>query len=459
MLPVRSGNQLSYQQQLAKLKIGLINAQGNISAVPVSLTPWCLSTRLWQQAQEYSQLLSRLLWAASRDRSWLAAQFPPVASETLLTTLAALPDAFSQTSQATPIMRHDFLLDRFGQWRWVESNTIAAGMGPLNQQLVLLLSADYDNLAPNPAIIEHATALYRAALTMQERYDNAAPVIVFVVAAKEDNLFDQMLLQWELERLGALVIRSSLQQLTHAQVNHRNRLQLASGDEVDLLYYRTGYNQADYDSKAQLMLRGRLQRTALIQCPDLPLQLAGSKWIQASISQLLLADTTDRLQSWGFSVTELAQLRSLIVPVYTLAQMTPVLIENCLNCGWILKSQQEGGGSVWRGAEAKLRLKSDTDQLLLMAPIDVHVRTEPVSTLRDAIIQQHSATVSELGIFTTGDQHRYGGYLLRSKPATELAGGVHRGAAVLDTVQLKETSLQFPTYNPIQIRYDDEVSI
>ena len=425
-----------YQQQLKQLQLGLKDQQGQFRAVPVSLTPWQLSKTQWQKAQQYSQLLGRLLLAVSRDTHWLQQQLCNLASNNLLTALAAQPGAFVQQQPALPLMRHDFMLDKQGQWRWVESNTIAAGMGPLNQQLTQLLQADYPALAANPAIGQQAKALYQAALTLRRQFEAGAPLIVFVVEPQEDNMYDQLLLQQALEQLGARVQRVTLQQLTQASITPQQRLQLSDLAQVDLLYYRTGYNLSDYSSPEALRLRSKLQRLNLVQCPDLPLQLAGSKWIQASLSQLLLSGSTLPLKRWGLTLAEIYQLRQLIMPLIPIAALSATQVRRCIDKGWIVKSQHEGGGSVYRGADALSQLNRSDDSLLIMAPIDAYIRTEAVRLLRNDGLTVQRATLSELGMFTVGDTHQYGGYLLRSKAATTLEGGVHRGGAALDSITI-----------------------
>ena len=444
------------QAQLQQLQLGLLDANQQFQPAPVSLTPWQLSPQQWQQAQQLSQLLGRLLLAASQDRQWLQQALQGLPATNLFSRLAALPQALNPALPPVPVMRHDMMLDNSGQWRWVESNTIAAGMGPLNQQLGRLPALAYQQLAANPALQQQA--LFAAATALRQQYDSAMPVIVFVIEPAEDNLFDQQLLQQALQQLGARVQRLTLQQLTLAQLSRHNRLQLHSGDEADLVYYRTGYNHSDYASAAQLALRATLQQAALLQCPDIPLQLAGSKWVQAALSTLLLSGQHEKLLSWGFNPAQCTRLRQAVMPMYALtAANTSQTLHDIAN-GWLLKSQQEGGGGIWRGDDATQQLLAHAHSgLMLMAPIQHQLRTEPVWLLRQGKLSCQLATVSELGVFSVGIEHHYGGYLLRSKAAGELAGGVHRGGAVLDTIALSRSQSSKHRYKSLQVRYDDSV--
>jgi hypothetical protein len=117
-------------------------------------------------------------------------------------------------------------------------------------------------------------------------------------------------------------------------------------------------------------------------------------------------------------------------------ELTELQLHALLKQGYWYKKQQEGGGNVARFAQA-LQWYQQRDQAdILMAPIEASIRTEPLSKHLQGEHVQHQGHISELGIFTLGSQAIYGGYLCRTKAAQSLEGGVHRGGAVLDLLQL-----------------------
>ncbi|GAB3034090.1 glutathione synthase [Bowmanella dokdonensis] len=443
-------SQLNWQQAMADQQIGMLDTAGQFAPLPVSLSPWRLSTGLWSQVIANSQLLGNLLSGISQQRQWLLQQFTPLMSGHSLT--GALARQLSQLepaqirAQGLPLMRHDMLLDKAGKWRWVESNSIAAGMGPLSENWQQLLRAQ---LAPccqvdNPATSRQSALLAGAAMAMRRRFDNQAPLMLFVVEETEDNLFDQQCLSQAIEARGVRVKRITLEHLASLAI--RNRRLVWPGDqkdaatEVDLLYFRTGYNRQDYQTEAQLALRATLETLDLVLCPNIALQLAGSKWLQARLYESLQAPwTAAQLQrQLNLSLPELARLHSLLVPSRTL-DSDDSAVRHKLDKGWLLKSEQEGGGSVLNGPQAIDRLKQGIAPdagWIAMAPIDTAIRQAPVAVLRQGQFEDWSGVVSELGLFTLGSKQQYGGYLLRSKPAGQLEGGVHRGGAVLDSLQV-----------------------
>ncbi|MDF2179944.1 glutathione synthase [Aliiglaciecola sp. CAU 1673] len=436
MIP-RDLGALSTQQK--QLGLGMLADNGTFSPLSVSLTPWKLNAGHWQRAQWHAKVLNKVLCAMAADRDWLLNQFSELSKGSSLPgKLARLlsatdPDAIKAIGM--PLIRHDMMLDKDGQWRWVESNSIAAGMGPLNQQWVSLLKQQLPLMAllPNPAINQQAEALYKAA----KQFQQVRPVVLFVVEEQEDNLFDQLLLADGIRALGAIVGRISLKSLILLISNQGDRL-LWQDREVDLLYFRTGYNDADYSDPDLLSLRARLERLNLVLCPNIALQLAGSKWIQQVVyQQLFNAHHQAALaQQLGLDLNEQKQLLSLQVPALSVSAIGIEQAQTLIKDGWWLKTQQEGGGSVAIGDKALQKLHTESFQnegWIVMAPIPPSQRQDLEVSI-NGHCRHWPQAVSELGIFMVGEQHQFGGYLLRSKPVGQIEGGVHRGGAVLDSL-------------------------
>jgi hypothetical protein len=125
------------------------------------------------------------------------------------------------------------------------------------------------------------------------------------------------------------------------------------------------------------------------------------------------------------------------VPSYAVAELKTEAAEALIAQGYWYKTQQEGGGNVARGKAASDKLTNADSADLLMAPINAVVRQETLTSLRHGNAAMATEHISELGIFSLGDEALYGGYLCRTKPAKNNEGGVHRGGAVLDTILLR----------------------
>ncbi len=445
--------------RMAALKLGMLNHKAGFQPVPVALQPWFLTKKQWQQATAAAVLLGRLLAAVAKDAEFLLQQFQPVLlGDSLPAKLAAAyaqqqQQALPQRAGAVFLMRHDLMLNEQQQWQWIESNSIAAGMGPLSVQLGALLQPEQPDLAPNNATELQANLLYREALAQAQKHGRLTPQIVFVVEAQEDNIFDQQLLADALIRRGALVERCTIAELYQQQLRGQQGAGKAAaavideasavtlnGSRVDLLYFRTGYNPADFANAQQFAWRCQLQQQDVLLCPDLPTQLAGSKWLQLQLSGLLQQEQGRVLLAsrFGFHAAELQQLCALTVPAKPLLALEKPQVEQLIQAGWWFKKQNEGGGNVARGEQAlQLAMKAKPqDGDFLMAPVLVQQRPEPLLKFQQGRLIQQQAHISELGIFSLGATADYGGYLLRTKAAAALEGGVHKGNAVLDTVAL-----------------------
>lgn len=489
------------QQQMQQHRLGLVGNDGAFLPAPVSLTPWTLDAALWQQAKLLadglhlllSQLITRPALLQQASAGLLASQSVPGALTRQLQAIGFFDESrlWSPQNHAVALMRHDFLLDTAGQWRWVESNSIAAGMGPLNQAWLNLARDVLPNAtqtaAANPALPRQAAQLAAAAWAQARRHQASSACVAFVVAADEDNLYDQQLLADAITAHGVIVRRLTLMQLQQCQLDGAQRLRDADGTVLDLLYWRTGYNPADYYPTdgafdALWQLRAQLETADVAQCPTMALQLVSSKYVQAWLSQQLLDPALRRDLAAQLVVAEpvLAVLAKTCVAQQFLTSLSDRAIQQLLDKGWWYKRQDEGGGNVARGDMALTWAKQRDAGDLLMAPIAGQVRREAMLWLRAGEWRQPTAVLSELGVFTgepltpslawsattnetaqpcismdrqsTSAEERapsggydsaliqvparYAGYLLRSKPAEQLEGGVHRGGAVLDLLVL-----------------------
>jgi len=503
------------QQGLLKQQLGLQSRDG-FMPVPVSLTPWRLNASQFALVQQLAQTLGQLQARASQQLDWLLDATAELANSATIPgqiwrTLQSLRSAGSKVNQQlavnaglaahqeasttqqpatqpdrnVPLNRHDFILDTQQQWRWVESNPIAAGMGPLNERYLALLQqhlavSDAGNtnkagntaassnctgsFADNPAIGQQARLLAEAATAnathaFTQKANNASlsgtaasgmalagmavsdialnqhPLLLIVVDADEDNIFDQQLLCAAVQAHGVQVQRVTVAELLTAEFTAGHQLHWR-GQRVDLLYWRTGYNPAAALDDTYWQFRRQLEQTLVSQCPTLAGQLVGSKWFQHQLTQQLLTAPALLAQQFDMPLSAIRQLSAAVLPSVAVSTLAMSAATALIEQGYWYKTQQEGGGNVARGTDALAKLKTADTADLLMAPIDAQIRPETLYSLRHGSPQHANAHITELGIFSVATKANYGGYLCRTKPANSHEGGVHRGTAVLDTVYL-----------------------
>lgn len=437
-------------QQLRAAQLGLQGAEGFVP-VPVSLTPWQLSTEQFAAAQKLAQLLGQLQAKAADEPDWLLAQTEQlVSSDTVpgeiwrrlkaLSVKRRIGQNHSIKSRNLMLNRHDLLLDRKLRWRWVESNPIAAGMGPLNAAYQQLWQQHLQgHYAPNDATALQARLLAQEAILQAQQSTTShqqQPLMLIVVEANEDNIFDQQLLCDEVERLGVQVQRVTVAALLQASFNSQQQL-IWQKQRVDLLYWRTAYNPGTELDNNVWLFRARLEQSAVTQCPTLAGQLTGSKWFQHRLTALILHNPAAVASQFGLSGADLRLLQQAVVPSSAVSDLSQAQAEQLIAQGYWYKTQQEGGGNVARGEDARQQLAKADSADLLMAPIQCFVRAEAFTSLRGGNTRISLGHITELGIFSLGTDALYGGYLCRTKDANSNEGGVHRGGAVLDLVLLQ----------------------
>lgn len=443
------------RQQLIRQQLGLKTKAG-FEPVPVSLTPWKLSKAQFAKAQQLATLLGHVQASAAANPEWLLAllaklEFSQSVPGQIWRTLRNIYPAGAESTSSTQLVvnrnlmlnRHDFMLDQQQQWQWVESNPIAAGMGPLNAQYLALI-AQYrpGSYAANDAVKVQATLLADAAIaqsrthksTTHQSTTHRASLMLIVVEGDEDNIFDQRLLCDEVQRLGVRVERVTISELMQSELSGDNQL-LWQTQPVDLLYWRTGYNPSAELNDDYWHFRARLESTAVSQCPTLLGQLTGSKWFQHQFSKALLHDSTTVAAIFAIAPDEVNLLKQAVVQSFGVSELSAARIKELITAGYWYKTQQEGGGNVARG-QAALDKSNQADHAdILMAPINAAIRQEAFTSLRRNNTTVTTEHISELGIFSLGDAADYGGYLCRTKPAQNNEGGVHRGGAVLDVIE------------------------
>lgn len=434
-----------------ELQLGL-KRDGALQHSPLTLLPWQLPAQQFAEARAIARAIGARLVALAADPVQLQSALAPIlAGASLPARLWAqwqtIPAA-ERRARPLNLIRVDLLQDNAGQWKLVETNSIAAGMGPFSEGLAQiqqalwpelvranLASAALPHFAPNPATETLAAALQIAAvqqLNAAPVQDAAAvPTVVFVVEAHEDNIFDQRKIARLLEQKGCRVVRLTLAEIdARLQRDRAPRCELRGIGPVQVFYFRTGYNLADYhegrnDPQQLLALRAELETLRVTLAPTIPLQLASAKAVQAH-----WAATTDSGIDHAALHTGHQFLQDLCAPAISDWS------------GWVLKSQGEGGGNVVQGDAIPLRLQQLSAQerhdWLLMRRIAVTLRAQGVPMLRKGRVEFAHHLVSELGLFVLGDDLHDGGFLLRSKPGHALETGVHRGEGMIDVVVLTD---------------------
>merc|ERR1719235_2739990 len=162
----------------------------------------------------------------------------------------------------------------------------------------------------------------------------------------EKNALDQRHLSAELREAGVEVVFCTF--ASPFRVDAERRLLLgAAGDEVAVVYYRTGYGPETYSGESAWACRRLIETSRAVKCPSILGQLAGTKKVQQALSskadleRFVSSDDADRI------------LRVCATQVYPSDPAAAPVVQRALAepRGWILKPQREGGGNNLHGTD------------------------------------------------------------------------------------------------------------
>ena len=446
---------------------------------PFSLAPMTIQREVYQHLLKVTPLIAKLICSVSEDDDFLQTSLNTLATADpffglLMTLYGQLhgnkEDRIKPARKPLLLMRTDYMDDRYQGAKVIEFNGIAAGMAPFGQRATELhqylreqwgsvyqqwLEDPMAEAADNMGMQQLAVGIAAAAGEVKNHFaDGGKPTFLMVVQANEDNVYDQHLLELELQKLGVRTTRRTFEQLSsQLSSGDQQRLFLEGVGAIDAVYLRAGYQYQDYCAPAleELQCCHTLSQTRVFieqhhvaVNATISQQLATSK----SMQMLLTMMSAQEYTRWGLSLEEPKLVKSV------LAEMKPINLQviEWFNAQadqqeWVLKNQGEGGGHCIFGAQISAKLASlnpqEYDAWVLMQRLYPHEREKSTMAIRDSKQTLVTDLVSEIGLFTAHyqgqpvtDLNGYAGYLVRSKPASENEGGIHSGQGILDSLTL-----------------------
>ncbi|MEZ8206734.1 glutathione synthase [Vibrio splendidus] len=449
---------------------------------PFSLAPMTMERKVYEHLLKVTPLITKLISNVSEDHDFLQSSLSDMAqADPFFGRLMELHQqahgsedkGLNSARQPLLLMRTDFMDDRQHGAKVIEFNGIAAGMAPFGQRATEFHSfmqnqwpETYKNwledLSATPAENQGLTQLaYGIATTARQVKadfnEQDKPVFMMVVQKNEDNVYDQHLLEMELQKQGIHTVRRTFEQLScQLSSGDNQRLLLKDVGAVDVVYLRAGYQYSDYWAPElnESVCCHTLSQTRLFMeqhhvamNATISQQLATSKTMQMLLTMMPAAEYA----RWGLTLEEAELVKSV------LADMKPITNEaiewfntQADKQEWVLKNQGEGGGHCVFGDDISEQLSQlkpeEYDAWALMQRLYPHERDVPTIAVRDTQQTLVIDLVSEVGLFTAyfkgepvTELDGYAGYLIRSKPASENEGGIHSGKGILDSLTLIES--------------------
>ncbi|KNH11518.1 glutathione synthase [Vibrio lentus] len=449
---------------------------------PFSIAPMTMEREVYDHLRRVTPLITKLISNVSEDHDFLQSSLSDMAQadpffghlmELHQQAHGSVDERLNPARQPLLLMRTDFMDDRQHGAKVIEFNGIAAGMAPFGQRATefhSFMQNQWPNVynhwleepsatpAENQGLTQLAYGIASAAKQVKAEFnEQGKPISLMVVQKNEDNVYDQHLLEVELQKQGVRTVRRTFDQLSsQLSTGDNQRLLLQDVGAVDVVYLRAGYQYSDYwapelnesvccDTLSQTRLFIEQHHVAVNA--TFSQQLATSKTMQMLLTMMPVSEYA----RWGLTLEEAKLVKSV------LADMKPITSESIewFNTQadkqeWVLKNQGEGGGHCVFGddiSEQLSRLKPEEyDAWTLMQRLYPHERDMPTIAVRDTQQTLVTDLVSEVGLFTAYYQGRpvteldgYAGYLIRSKPASENEGGIHSGKGILDSLTLIES--------------------
>ncbi|MEZ8156456.1 glutathione synthase [Vibrio splendidus] len=446
---------------------------------PFSLAPMSIEREVFEHLLKVTPLITKLINNVSEDHDFLqsslsdTAKADPFFGRLMELHRQAHGSAYERLNPARQpllLMRTDFMDDRQHGAKVIEFNGIAAGMAPFGQRATEFhsfmqnqwpnvynhwLEAPSATPAENQGLTQLAYGIANAARQVKADFNEQdKPVFLIVVQKNEDNVYDQQLLEVELQKQGIRTVRRTFEQLScQLSSGDNQRLLLKGVGAVDVVYLRAGYQYSDYWAPelnesvcCHTLSQTRLfmEQHHIAMNATISQQLATSKTMQMLLTMMSAAEYA----RWGLTLEEAELVKSV------LADMKPITNESIewFNTQadkqeWVLKNQGEGGGHCVFGDDISEQLSQlkpeEYDAWALMQRLYPHERDVPTIAVRDTQQTLVTDLVSEVGLFTAyfkgepvTDLDGYAGYLIRSKPASENEGGIHSGKGILDSLVL-----------------------
>ncbi|WZZ01347.1 hypothetical protein YC2023_073675 [Brassica napus] len=265
-------------------------------------------------------------------------------------------------------------------------------------------------------------------------------VVMIVVQPDERNMYDQHWLSSVLREKYPLLYLSLAEVETEGSVQEDGTL-IVDGQEVSVVYYRSGYTPRDYPSESEWNARLLIEQSSAVKCPSIAYHLAGTKKIQQELAK------PGVLERFMDNKDDVAKLRKCFAGLWSLDD--PEIIKKAIEKPelFVMKPQREGGGNNIYGDDVRenlLRLQKEGEEenaaYILMQRIFPKVSN--VFLVREGVYHRDQA-ISELGIYGAYLRNKerviineQSGYLMRTKVSSSDEGGVAAGFAVLDSIYL-----------------------
>ncbi|CAD8124392.1 unnamed protein product [Paramecium sonneborni] len=423
---------------------------------PVSLFPLYINYDIIEDLKKKTILQQKVVAKMGMDFEWYTNILGRLAKhDEFIRRMISIQDKVEKSQKKCPyticIVRNDFLHHASqNQWMQVEYNCIAISFGFISDRVQkyhsLLFDSYYKQIKEDYKVkvkqdLNHdimVDALQKA----YQLYNNKNAIVLIITAEFEGNVYDQRYIEKGLAKLGILSKRTTFVKLI-GNIICENGILKAFGQEIALVYFRTGYTFDQYENEECWNIREMIELSKALKCPSLNTQLVNFKKLQqilldeSQIQKFLTKDESKLISQnyckiWGFDNED--QDEKLIEMI----QKNPH--------DYVLKPQREGGGNNYYDDQIipellKLSPEQRTE-FIVMERIKPIPRIGFMMRRGQLDIQAVISEISVIGYFINEGENilvnEVGGYLVRTKRYLDNEGGVAAGYAVVDSFMISD---------------------
>uniref|UniRef100_A0A914HZK4 Glutathione synthetase n=1 Tax=Globodera rostochiensis TaxID=31243 RepID=A0A914HZK4_GLORO len=434
-----------------------------VEIVPFALFPSPFPRRLFEEAQAVQKTLQLLYFRVSHDYAFLKETLREAGeTDNYLRHMLDILDDVNERGVKQPItlilQRSDYMChvnSETGEYELkqvevnlgaIGGNARTQGVSKVHRRVFSKLGLTNDNLPLN----ESCTATGEALTKAWKYFGDPLAIIVFMSYTKVQGIFDQRLVEYEIEKFSKQqikIVRLTLEECGKKLILDPNDSSLSyNGRKVAVIYQRNFVYEWDWPTEKEWDIRRKLERSTAILTTKVGSNLAASKKVQQVLAEpgmleRFLPDVKEEMiQSvrktfaglWGLNKDD-AETRAVIKRAIEHPEK------------FVLKANRDGvGNNFWDEQLAKkLRTLSQKERagLILMEKLEP-LRVTNYSIRPRGGTSQFESMVSELGIngYFLGNAKTMGtldnvprGHMLRTKPVDAREGGVGIGIGVHDS--------------------------
>ncbi|PNF30933.1 Glutathione synthetase [Cryptotermes secundus] len=435
-------------------------SKDSLQFAPFILLPSTFPREEFNKATEIQIILNELIHKVAHDYGFLSSSLKSTVevdefTSRLFKIYETVHNEGTAQMLSLGLFRSDYLAHSAANnnIKQVEINTIASSFGGICTHIpslhrYVLQELGHGDKIKNVPVNTALEGLCGGMLEAWKIYGDPNAVILFVIENITYNICDQRFHEFEIRRQNRMVvvIRRTLTQIADTAKLGKNKELSIDGLSVAVVYFRSGYEPAQYPSSKEWAARLMIERSLAIKCPSIHYHLAGTKKVQQTLA------TPGVLEKFLTDPAKVDAVKEIFTGLYSLdldedgnrAAEMAIMKPEC----YVLKPQREGGGNNVYGEKVREVLQSMTDSQertawILMERIIPPVQKGYMIRPGGPEVPQLVDLVSELGIFgviignaSTVIANRQVGHMLRTKLSSADEGGVAAGSGALDSPYL-----------------------